>query len=155
MSEIAYTHDVIFNHVVKEEIKEENLVLLAKRNRSRSTASGVVAIIFGVLLFWLLIGFALIVLGSFDINRINKSNAIKRDCVYYYPEKKMLIFYEWNGNVYMFEPKDVKSIIVDSANKVAVACVIIDGHDKNIYLGLSTYEEIEACKAKIAELKEN
>ena len=154
MPEVVYKHDVIENHIVEEELKEEDLILLAKRNRSRNIVGGVVAIIFGILLVWLILGVALIVLGSFDISRVNKSNAIKHDCVYYDPKKKMVIFYEWNGNVYMFEPKDVKDFSVDGSTKVAVACVQVDGRDKNIYLGLSTLEEIEACKEKVAKLKE-
>ena len=152
--EIKFKHDVIENHLVEGEVDETNFEVLAKRNREVGTFGSVMELSIGILTVWLVFGILLIILGATNLNSIQKSNKIKRECVYYDTVRDMIFLQEWNDRLYIFKPSEIKAITYDSNTYVAMAMVISDKKEKYIYLGLSSSEEIAKCKQRLREIQE-
>ena len=138
-------------HIIKEEdLDESELVILAKRYKSKGELVGsIIAIVFGVPLFIFLVGIILIVFGAMNIARWNNNNAIKHECVAWSPSRKQIILFESHNVIYGFDPRDIKYISHDGNDNIAKAVVKFSDREKFYYLGKSTYDDVQSCNFQI------
>ena len=147
-----------YKYTLKEKPDLANLVVLAKRDRSKKRSSYAWAVILSLLL--MPIGLILLIYVIIAMNNIDSNNEANYECVYYDPEKKTIIFRTIEQKLWLEFPIDrVKDISYKDTKDLFGPIVNIAASDSDeedyfyFKVGYATKEEKLACSEKIQNIK--
>ena len=142
-------------HIIKEEdLNESELVILAKRYKSKGDLAGsIICVVIGIPCILLIFGIILVVFGAMNISKWVNNNDIKHECVAWSPSRKQIILFESHNVIYGFDPRDIKYISHDGNDNIAKAVIRYNDREKFYYLGKSTLDEVQSCNFEIGRLQ--
>ena len=88
--------------------QDENLYVLASRDRSGSgIAGGIILIIFGTILIPIIFGIFFVIIGISSICETATNNHNKHECVYYDAKENKIILYTFRDYKFVVKPEEV------------------------------------------------